>query len=396
MGSVLVKLLMEHVGDALNILVCAFVVLFNLSFAGSLERGCTKKASNEKDRAAWGVLVWSFWTWTGSWFFWFAMYAIRLVGAGFRIDPAATSPVVQLLSDWQSLFLFVASYAIVRAGDPDVTPRSLGRNLVMLIIAALLLDAFLYVNGLLVAGFRNGDSLLRPWSMAISVFAPFAFGLALKLRYKSNWVLFWTGIYAFAQPFAYGAAFDATGGRVVEIIVSSKPALLPPLLPFVELVDEDATATSYTYWIRREAGGMRMTGREVRDVLALFKSQMETIAYWTAYVQLRYEEVIFGFLAVMKLILCATIVFYIRIAQPDMEPNVRVSAPATERKSLVDSWNVYFRWFVGAAALMLATVIWVHGAAVSVVIGSAAFVAIVAAILKGGTELLRSLEKRKP
>ena len=98
------------------------------------------------------------------------MYFIHLVGAGNRIHPGYTSPILQLLNDVNSPCLLVASYAIVRAGRLNVTRASCNRNLLMVIVAMVILDALLYANGFFVDGFNNADTLLRPWSMATSVF----------------------------------------------------------------------------------------------------------------------------------------------------------------------------------------------------------------------------------
>jgi hypothetical protein len=440
MGFNVVTFSMAHVGDILNVFVCAFVVLFNLSFAYQLEAGCRERATNQEETAAWPVIVWSFWVWASSWFFWFWIYVIRLVGAGQRIDPGFTSPLVQLLSDLQSACIFIASYAILRAGHRGVTRDSCQKNLVMLLVATVILDALLYVNGLLVAGFGDADTLLRPWSMATSVFAPVAIGLALGLRYVSLWPLLWTGMYAFAQPFAYSAAFDSTTTKAVQIEVSNEVAVPAPLEAHMKLVRKDAQSSRYTYkvtgnsttskvvpivvakevaiseplqpYVRfdkdiqngrytyevtRDAAEKRMTGRQVREVLALFEEQMEFPYYWGVYIQLRYDEIIFVFLAVMKLVLCATCVFYYRIKQADVEPNIHVSLPIVDHVPLVGTWRTYFSVFVGGAIVLLVIVAQVHGPELTVIFGLFGFViGIVGVIRRGPRALWASFRKKGP
>ena len=97
---------MAHIGDVVNLVVCGAVFLVNLVFGGKLAERLAEETKYQPEIEGWEVFRWSFSCWTYSWLFWFGIYAARLCASTVVIPDTYASPVILLLCDLNSAYLF--------------------------------------------------------------------------------------------------------------------------------------------------------------------------------------------------------------------------------------------------------------------------------------------------
>lgn len=381
--------LVSRVGDIVNIGVCVFVFAVSLIFVGQLEVATSQAAKSAK--ASLRVTVWAYWVWVFSWLFWILIYIWRIAFFAFtpvnaKQSSALNHLMVQGLSDIHSAFVLVSAGALILAAKKDLTSRTLNVWLLQTVALFLVLDFILVVGGLLVCGGLDGaDALVRPWSMAMSVVSPLMFGFAFWLRYGTRRVLFIFFLYAFAQPFAYGAAFASPQLDRNVCIASRCQVQIPDGLgDFVQLTEKDSTKCeaqrSWPYSINRDSENRRMTEREARQILGLFKDTTEDVDRFIAYIRLRHQDAVFGFLGLMKLVIAAAILFYINKPQLSPKQNLVFSPLPAADIALVKNWHGYFWFFVLACFGIIGLFCWAHGLALGGTIGTLASICFIVTI----------------
>ncbi|MEE9128848.1 MAG: hypothetical protein V3T84_02440 [Phycisphaerales bacterium] len=251
-----------------------------------------------------------------------------------------------------SVCLVLVFYGLTRGDSLD--RRTYRRAGYVLAIFVLVFDGLLLLAGWLVTDTEDPDIFLQPWSVAAAMFAPFVVGRAFKLRYSTNSVWVLGCVYALAQPLAYGTAFALTEDRAVRVAVHQPISFSQPVKPFVS-VSEDSDGV--VYQIQRKSDGHVLTGRETRKIIDELKPYVETVSLIRLYVQLRFEDLVFGALALLKLGWAATAIAFLRVAPVDLKPNIRPCTRPEAGSSLFDNW----KWFYWSHILALGFIFFVIG-----------------------------------
>lgn len=285
------------------------------------------------------------------------------------------SPFVMiLLSDVNSLFMLATFYVLSRGSN--VTLQSPGQLLLVFVVimaGVISVDLLLYKLSEFV--FPSFPLLfIRPWSVALAVSAPYMIGRAFKKRYGTNSVWVFGVAYALCQPLAYGAIFfptDVDHRKIVVCIQNEKKEDLSPaaqslLTPHIER-DMSRVANDHGLYLVRipepSSDGMRTKWSDIDVILDAAVSE----GLVRAWIQLKFESMLFTLLATLKVLFCAHIMLHIqrvpsKIRVPTLEDN---TAPGFQNTKpwdcLIEGYKYWFFSLLVVAASMVGILLVLHG-----------------------------------
>ena len=414
-----------HVGELLNLFACFAVLCASAYYLLKLRESCrhgkgpAERATEQieppagspgapqvkaadtgqlrlpPDHPGWSALAWSFSCWIGAWGVWLVLYMVRLLLDWFQVDAMVWSPFVQIVSDVNSVCLFLGCYGLTRAGSVQIHfLRWVG---VIVLVAVVLFDLVLYFVGWHMSDAQEGDIFLRLWSGGLAIFTPMLFGRVFTYRFKTNSVFLLSIAYGALQPFAYSAAFSMPADRAATVQTCSQVAWPPEVSAFVTQVPVTPPATPpvYEYRIMRQTAGRAMSGRDLWTVLCTVWPHVEAVTCIRVYLRLRLESIVFVALAIAKLFWGAEVLAKYRVRPDNLESVINYSPRPSSGVDLVEHWQWCYWPLVAIGLAILGLIPFFFGVDTGIIVNFLA--GVVAAVMywgKGGRPLLAWISKQ--
>lgn len=345
-----------HRGEFMNFGACCIVLTASWVFAILFHRACDRQARTRSENGGWHILTWSFGVWMVAWMAWFVLYGVKLSGQWLNWDRHTIRMVVGMLSNQNSVWLLFSSYAL--ACGHTWSRNRLTRAAVLVAVLILAFDVALTALGCVMTNGEHPNVFLLPWSAGLSILTPVVLGCAFVCRYKTTSVLFISVFYAALQPFAYGALY-LPANRTIRITLASPVALEPRHKDFIDVVNRGDGQREYR--IPRCVGPNDLTGVEARAVLRKLRTQSGFVKYARAWLQLRFEDLVFSLLALMKLLWASQVIATVRNCPTDVRCVLRCCERPVPGTSLVIQWKWFYWPLVFVAVVFLCCTLWFYG-----------------------------------
>lgn len=350
------SLLTYHSGEVLNVLVCVPVFLVCLLYRFGLEAEKARPATDGIDAAGLSALKWAYSCWTGAWACWVFLYGFML-SIAWRGVSDDISFLTILLSDFNSAVLCLVALTIFFG----VFEQGRSIRFIIVLVVLVLVDGLLWLAGSQASNDKNQLAFLGPWSTGLAMFAPVAVGYAFKLRYGGTTTFLLACVYAFLQPFAYGSAFTESISGYATLHSKAKITISDEFDAHVTEIANTGGGFSYELKTSDSSFRNRLTGEQIRELIEQFPSKnIGVLAGHRAYLQLRFDDLLYVFLALLKLFWGAALTWNMISAPESMKSVVNGCAQST-RKLSAPYGRFVLSFQVVAAAVVAWAIFKIHG-----------------------------------